>query len=216
MRHIALGSAIVSAIGAVWCATITSPAMAVTFGPGDRFQGNALFRINGDVNTSLSFDFLDEAKVSGGSIGNFGISNSTGAFVPYDTDGAINSSSHIIKDTNFKLGSQTDFMKYDDGVGGLDEWSIDLAAINIVSDTIAGKFRFVDIGGQATFKSENIVQGIGGFQGLIKIDRTTQTAQFDFETESVPEPLTILGTGMALGFGGLFKRELAKQKKNSV
>ncbi|MGL5081257.1 MAG: PEP-CTERM sorting domain-containing protein [Microcoleaceae cyanobacterium] len=36
------------------------------------------------------------------------------------------------------------------------------------------------------------------------------------EVEAVPEPLTILGTGMALGFGGLFKKELDKKKKTKV
>ncbi|HAC65523.1 MAG TPA: hypothetical protein DCF68_18830 [Cyanothece sp. UBA12306] len=30
---------------------------------------------------------------------------------------------------------------------------------------------------------------------------------------TVPEPLTILGAGAALGFGGFFKRKLAKSKK---
>ncbi|MFO7028987.1 PEP-CTERM sorting domain-containing protein [Limnospira fusiformis CCALA 023] len=33
--------------------------------------------------------------------------------------------------------------------------------------------------------------------------------------EQVPEPLTILGTGMALGFGSMFKREHDKKKKKS-
>jgi hypothetical protein len=31
----------------------------------------------------------------------------------------------------------------------------------------------------------------------------------------VPEPLTMLGAGTALGFGGLFKRKLAKDKKSN-
>ncbi|NJQ97241.1 MAG: cistern family PEP-CTERM protein [Hydrococcus sp. CSU_1_8] len=31
--------------------------------------------------------------------------------------------------------------------------------------------------------------------------------------EAVPEPLTILGTAMALGFGGLFQREFSKKQK---
>jgi hypothetical protein len=34
--------------------------------------------------------------------------------------------------------------------------------------------------------------------------------------EPVPEPLTILGTGMALGFGGLFQREFSKKQKKKT
>ncbi|EAZ88513.1 PEP-CTERM sorting domain-containing protein [Crocosphaera chwakensis] len=33
------------------------------------------------------------------------------------------------------------------------------------------------------------------------------------DVQSVPEPLTILGAGVAVGFGILFKRELSKKKK---
>jgi len=31
-------------------------------------------------------------------------------------------------------------------------------------------------------------------------------------TEEVPEPLTTLGTGLALGFGGLFQRKNSRRK----
>jgi hypothetical protein len=34
-------------------------------------------------------------------------------------------------------------------------------------------------------------------------------------TKAVPEPLTILGSGVALGFGVLFKREYSKKQKKS-
>jgi len=35
------------------------------------------------------------------------------------------------------------------------------------------------------------------------------------EPEAVPEPLTILGSGMALGFGAFFKRQQSKKQKNA-
>lgn len=35
------------------------------------------------------------------------------------------------------------------------------------------------------------------------------------DLESVPEPFTILGTGLALGFGGLFHREYSRKQKAS-
>ena len=39
------------------------------------------------------------------------------------------------------------------------------------------------------------------------------TYQFTLETAPVPEPLTILGAGTAIAFGGAFKRKLGKQDK---
>ena len=42
----------------------------------------------------------------------------------------------------------------------------------------------------------------------------TQSFQITLETEEVPEPLTILGTGVALGFGAIFKKRAANCNKN--
>ncbi len=44
------------------------------------------------------------------------------------------------------------------------------------------------------------------------------TEKFKFSSnnevfEAVPEPLTLLGAGTALGFGTFFKRELSKKQK---
>ncbi len=51
------------------------------------------------------------------------------------------------------------------------------------------------------------VQSIGGSGGYSDWFGTNP------DLEPVPEPITLLGTGMALGFGGLFKREYDKKKK---
>jgi hypothetical protein len=36
----------------------------------------------------------------------------------------------------------------------------------------------------------------------------------NFKSVPIPEPLTILGTGLALGFGGLFKKQQSKRKNS--
>lgn len=210
----------------VQCATVSlsiaslsflaaAPAQALTFSPGDRFTANSIFTIIGDNSTSLNFDFLDADGNAGGPTGNFGIDNhtATGAFVPYTTGSAI-SPNYIIKDTDFGSTNQVfDFLHFNDGPGGLSEWSMDLRSISVANDfKVSQNMRYVNIVAQALFKSDNQVKGTGGFQGLIRIDQTNNTAQFDFETTAVPEPLTILGTGLALGIGGLLKRESAKKK----
>lgn len=52
----------------------------------------------------------------------------------------------------------------------------------------------------------------GAYQALSKFD-TTFTA--DVRAEKVPEPLTILGSATALGFGSLLKRKHSKKHKKS-
>lgn len=209
----------------VQCATVSlsiaslsflaaAPAQALTFSPGDRFTANSIFTVIGDNSTSLNFDFLDAAGNAGGPTGNFGIDNhtATGVFVDYTTNSAIDSR-YIIRDTDFGSTNQViDFLRFDDGLGGLSEWSMDLRSISIVSDSMFGSMRFVNIAAEALFKSDNQLRGTGGFQGLIRIDQTNNTAQFDFETTAVPEPFTILGTGLAFGIAGLLKREYDKKK----
>jgi hypothetical protein len=41
----------------------------------------------------------------------------------------------------------------------------------------------------------------------------SDTKTESFEIKTVPEPLTILGSGMALGFGTLFKKEYSRKQK---
>ncbi|MFP4122709.1 MAG: PEP-CTERM sorting domain-containing protein [Coleofasciculus sp.] len=70
------------------------------------------------------------------------------------------------------------------------------------------------INGQLIAKS---VTGTSGEFHIIA-PNTGGSVQFDGnlpEPESVPEPLTILGSGMALGFGAFFKRQQSKKQKNA-
>jgi hypothetical protein len=58
--------------------------------------------------------------------------------------------------------------------------------------------------------------GLGGTK-LYVIDTVTRTGTGNFNSftntyTQVPEPLTILGTGLALGFGGLFKSKSSKKQ----
>lgn len=42
----------------------------------------------------------------------------------------------------------------------------------------------------------------------------SKTYSMSIETKDVPEPLTLMGSGLALGFGGLFQRKNASKRKN--
>lgn len=56
--------------------------------------------------------------------------------------------------------------------------------------------------------------GQGGPAGLSHISVYSFTSTIT--PEPVPEPLTILGTGLALGFGGLFKKQQGKRKSSQA
>ncbi|MFO7028988.1 PEP-CTERM sorting domain-containing protein [Limnospira fusiformis CCALA 023] len=206
-------AAIAASVASVSVLT-SSPAEAVTFNIGDRFTANAQFTLVGDSSTSLFFDFLDVDGNTGGP-GNFGIDNFTavGSFVDYTTGSQVRSE-YTIQNVDFGSATQVaNFLTFNDGLGGLDEWSMDLTSINVVSDSAVNNMRFVDIYATALFRGDNVAQGGGGYQGLIRIDREFNTAQFDFEVTSVPEPMGIIGAGVAFGMmAGLLKRQPSKKE----
>ncbi|TVU53145.1 MAG: PEP-CTERM sorting domain-containing protein [Arthrospira sp. PLM2.Bin9] len=206
-------AAIAASVASVSVLT-SSPAEAVTFNIGDRFTANAQFTLVGDSSTSLFFDFLDVDGNTGGP-GNFGIDNFTavGSFVDYTTASQVRSE-YTIQNVDFGSATQVaNFLTFNDGPGGLSEWSMDLTSINVVSDSAVNNMRFVDIYATALFRGDNVAQGGGGYQGLIRIDREFQTAQFDFEVTSVPEPMGIIGAGVAFGMmAGLLKRQPSKKE----
>lgn len=55
--------------------------------------------------------------------------------------------------------------------------------------------------GQGLFTAQQFFNGDGSYSMTIT-------------TKEVPEPLTIMGSGLALGFGGLFQRKSASKRKN--
>jgi hypothetical protein len=69
---------------------------------------------------------------------------------------------------------------------------------------------FPAITGQFMFNGATLATGnfSGGYAG------DASTYQMTLTTQEVPEPLTIMGTGLALGFGGLFQRKSASKRKN--
>lgn len=54
---------------------------------------------------------------------------------------------------------------------------------------------------QGLFSAQQFFNGDGSYSMTIK-------------TKDVPEPLTLMGSGLALGFGGLFQRKNASKRKN--
>lgn len=76
-----------------------------------------------------------------------------------------------------------------------------------MSSTFTGVFKLKDetlAKGNGTFIVQDASRSTGNFYMTIAVPTTTGT---------VPEPLTILGVGTAIGFGGFFKRQISKKHK---
>jgi hypothetical protein len=76
--------------------------------------------------------------------------------------------------------------------------------------------------GNTKFKFNAFNNGMDtDFRDVESISLTvTGSQEFDFAADSlvatsVPEPLTILGSGLALGFGGLFKKEYSRKRQKA-
>jgi hypothetical protein len=203
-------------------ATIAPSAKAVTFNPGDYLTGQTAFTIVGDARTSLQFDFKNELGAPGAG-GTFGVGfGSTGGFANYINAGATNDPHYAIKDSTFGNGvSIANFLQYT-GSAGKDSWSLDWNNLSVTSDYVASNgSRLIDIIGSAVIRGSNTVTGTGSSSPNFKVVKATVkgkaiytgdgAAAFNYSVD-VPEPLSMLATASALGFGGLFQRQRTKRQ----
>ncbi len=61
----------------------------------------------------------------------------------------------------------------------------------------------------STFTPDSVTIALNGYNVADEGDPLTWTFNLETDHENVPEPLTILGTATALGFGALFKKRLS-------
>lgn len=221
-----LGATFAAVAGAITLSS--SSAQAFTFTPKDHLSGTASFQLEkaGTLGvkdgTGSFFNFgdlsLSKSQRYSTSTGTFAVEEgSTGNFESYNTDGDKTNSSYIIRDFDFASVpfSITNFLSYDDGASGQDEWSIDWNNINVDEDitkVVNGiNYRDITLSGDALFKSGNQVSGAGSFATTIRINQATGNATLEFGVKAVPEPASVLGLLAvgALGAGSL------KRKKSS-
>jgi hypothetical protein len=76
------------------------------------------------------------------------------------------------------------------------------------------KAGLLTIGEQYPFNMDLTVSAskYGIYQAFSKFDNTFTA---DVEVEAVPEPITIMGSGLALGFGALFKTKYSRKQKKA-
>lgn len=93
-----------------------------------------------------------------------------------------------------------------------------LSSATVYTDTIAGAIAFAASAfdqrfASFTFTTPGTYTAFGRLVGSINPTDSAQTSSVTFQVVAVPEPLTLLGAGTALGFGTFFKRELSKKQK---
>jgi PEP-CTERM motif len=204
-----LGATFAAVAGAITLSS--SSAQAFTLVPTDRLFGSADFEIVGDAKTSLQFDFADVNEEVGTPGGVFRVSkfNSTNVFDAYKK--------LAIQDVTFANGvNLTNFLSYDDGVGGKEDFSLNWNDIKITYDVYdpTTDERKILIKGTALFVGKNggNYSGVGDAVGQLTVDYKTGQANFDYKVKAVPEPASVLGLLAvgALGAGSL-KRKQKKQ-----
>jgi hypothetical protein len=89
-------------------------------------------------------------------------------------------------------------------VGGVYEFGSDSLNISTKSDLESGFDFGLSIFDTSSpeFRYGNVSSGVGVFRGNVT-----------YTQRPVPEPITLLGTGLALGFGTFFKYELSKKQR---
>jgi hypothetical protein len=174
------------------------------------------------VSTLGTVFFLLETKTNAAVIGKIQ-GNLTFAFSPTDpvfldpgqtqklvSVGALSTLTGIFStDSGGAAGSKTIVFSFSGGeiINDTKMQPIDILGAGSQTETIGHQF------------SQNFLLGVGTYtvtsQGNITVDQSEfkDVKQGTFTVAAVPEPLTILGSGVALGFGALFKKEYSKKHK---
>lgn len=141
---------------------------------------------------TLTFDFRTTAFTS---------SSNTVTIFGYIGDGVVSLDDATVKATS--LGS------YNVQSLGLGQQSVPLEASLL--QPLLSQSSFLGLRLQGTDPTVNT-----SIASLENNSPPTLTVQFQNEPEAVPEPLTILGSATAIGFGVLLKREHSKKQRNSL
>lgn len=117
---------------------------------------------------------------------------------------------------NYSYGQTTSFIDFgmQDLGSGLKQLTFDLNAGQLTRGTAsngATSFAFdTDLTGKFNYGGSTVATG---FFTASQVFEST-SFQMSIEAKEVPEPLTILGTSVALGFGAIFKKRAANRNKN--
>lgn len=154
------------------------------------FNDEFLSVATGDFSTRYDTNMLGEVEVTPMEIAFVGMSGADEALYSYN--------------------GLMPFLDFNDGLS----FNLDASTpTNLMDRIVLGGgtiFNIGEINGVFVDAADNIV-GMGSLTANGNI-----TQGFTIEINTVPEPLTILGTGLALGFGTLFKKSQGAKKEQEV
>ncbi len=218
IQHLLIGTTI-AATTFTGATLAPSAAQAMSLNGSIGFTGNPVFGNPTAVNpTSTSLGFKD-AQVTESS-GDF--ANGNYGSTAFETLSLTRIDSSIDGEkANYSYGETTSFIDFgmQDLGSGLKQLTFDLNAGQITRTTgNNGKVSYAfdyQLKGRFNYGGSTVATGFFS-ASRVSVPRVfeSQSFQITLETEEVPEPLTILGTGVALGFGAIFKKRAANCNKN--
>lgn len=165
---------------------VSNPAQAISFGTV-AISGNANFE--DPFNISFTNVIVEDED-----------QDATGIFDGLETT-SVDVANLVFTEFSNAYNAVPTFLSFDNGI------TFNLNAG--VADLFLPSQNAVDLSFAGTFFNNNL-QTIG--KGNFAILSSGNSTSFNLTAESVPEPITMLGTGLALGFGSLFKRKFAQKK----
>jgi hypothetical protein len=203
------------AAATVTAATLaTLPAQAMGLNGSISFGGTPVFGKPNQINPSQDTLGFKNVQVTESS-GDFENGNFSSPAPIFETlKLAIDSSTINGKSAYYNFGNTQTFINFgqQDLGGGLKNLTFDLDAGQVFRSSNGGNIMEFGKALTGKFNYGSSTIATGSFSAS-KIFNST-SFQMTLEARSVPEPLTILGTGVALGFGAMFKKRAANRNKN--
>jgi hypothetical protein len=191
-----------------------APAQAMGLNGSISFTGTPVFGNPGEVNPESTSFSVNNAQVTW-SIGDFANGNFTSPAPVFSTldltriDSTINGNK-----ADYSYGATTPFIDFgeQDLGGGSKRLTFNLNAGQLTRGTSGTVMSYAfDTNLSGTFKYGGSSIATGFFSGSRVFNSTS--FQMTLEAKPVPEPLTILGSSVALGFGVMFKKRSANRDK---
>jgi hypothetical protein len=219
MKKVAFLSSLLAATGLILTTTV-KPAAAITFGFNNIFPTNSGSELSGDpfINDfqldvtessgNIVFKFLNKTTTASHFIGGVSFSDQAGLLSSMSLNtGNVGTVTFGQSSGSFPQGNKVDGFVNTFSAAKSGAASNGVNGGETLGVSFAGNYNQVI----SALNAGSLKVGIH-VQGLPQ----GQSDSFVTESQNVPEPLTLLGSGVALGFGALFQKERSKRKRALV
>ena len=212
LSNLNLGTSLIAATLTAATVVAVAPAQAAVLNLSDgdilNISGQSTFPLDADL-ANLTLDFLQSSvgtNSTGGFFQNYVVGGETLDFVS-DIDltrvGGAGS-------TLYEAIATNPLLTFSDGVQFVANNPFEVVRSATGNNGVALTFNPFS-GEFVNAQGATVAQGLFTAQQFFDADGSYSMT---ISAEEVPEPLTTLGTGLALGFGGLFQRKNSRKRKN--